>query len=244
MSCRFYAVAQCPSNSCLLHSVCINIHEQVHSYTLNLAGALRHIFLRKCDFSGLCFAVCLSSSLSVWAHTLSNFLPTCLSRLNSLTFALSLYWFVVQRKGNMIVKFLHIILFPSEPSLLYFVCLLCFLLRSPLLLLFPLLLSYPPLLHPLPPSSAFLLLPLSGVLFLPSVSSTRFIFSSNYSTHTHAGAFRHRHLSGMHFWLFTSQGHCGTAAKGGLVFGERVLSACIEVWKHVWVFVVSFFFFF
>ena len=104
---------------------------------------------------------------------------------------------------------------------------------SPLPLLLPLLLpssSSSSSLFLLLPSSLFfsLLLSLSRVLFFPSVSLTRFIFSSNYSTHTHmhckcvrAHTHTHAHthtlcqshILALQYHFSTSQGHCGTVAK-------------------------------
>lgn len=53
---------------------------------------------------------------------------------------------------------------------------------------------------------------LSRVLFFPSVSLTRFIFSSNYSihTHTHTQSLCQWCRLPLQFYFSTSQGHCGT----------------------------------
>lgn len=132
----------------------------------------------------------------------------------------------MQEKGNAVVNLFtpHLIPLRAIPPFLYFVC-LCFFVLISFIHVFSLLLSSSPLLHSTT-SSAFLLFPLSGALFLPSVSLTRFIFWSNYSAHTCRSSQTHTQLSGMHFWLFTSQGHCGTAAKAGRV-GK--MDACMEV---------------
>lgn len=97
VSCRLYALIQCPSNRHLTHSVPINMHDQLYSSTLNSASRLTHLFSSGKSpgcFSfliHLLFLLCVCTHLSRFLH-LSHILPS--SSFSSAP--LSQYWCMMQ----------------------------------------------------------------------------------------------------------------------------------------------------
>lgn len=170
----FCALTRCPSNRCLF-SVRINIHDQFHSRHFKLGRRTQAYFLKKMWLLQVLFSCFILPSV---AALLGFSLNRC-----SLLLWIRFYTDLKHNEGKRDSQCFNCTLLPSDPSfnalIWFFLHVFSFILFSPpffLLVFFAACLT----------SSVFLLLLLSGVLFLPSVSLIRFIFSSNYSKHTQA----------------------------------------------------------